>query len=334
MFNSTIISAGMALPSQVVTTKSLLDEANTERYGIPSTMIEEDLGIIEVRHAGAETEFAQLAARAAEDAISQFSGSIDHIDALIYCGISADYVEPSTAHFVADILGIDPNMCFDVSNACHGIASGIVLGDSLIKTGACRYVLLVTAELGSRVTRGVIQQFKARKLRFKAQNLMGGFSVGDAGGATIMGVAEGLKGVQFISSRTQSKYNKLCYYSHADGGGINGEMDMPKICVTTLKLLRDLTSGTYSLDSWSPENIDELVLHQVGWKIYDRMLAVLLLPPEKSIKTFPWLGNIASATIPVNLNQMFNQGRIKEGDRVLLQTTGSGITASHIGIAY
>lgn len=329
MLNSTIVDTGAFLPKQSVSTQSLLAEAHTEDYGIPHSAIENEMGIKAIRFADSDMEYSELAALAAENAFNKSHINPNDIDGIIYCGIERDYKEPSTAHNIAKRLGISPALCFDVANACHGFSSGIQIADSLIKTQSCKCILLVTAEMGSRMIRQAIEKSRRKDIYLdNPLQQLGAFSMGDAGGAMIIGAAPSKeKGFQRINFQSQAQYSDLCYYKHVNGI-LDGRMDMAKICARTISLINKMKDETLKMQNWLSTDIDLLITHQVGIKPFVKILQSLNLTEDRAIKTFPEFGNIASATIPVNFSLLQDSNRLIPEQRVMIISTGSGITVS------
>ena len=93
------------LPSNIVNTRAMMAEIQPERLGFTDKIIEDLIGIKEVRHASENEKPSTLASNAANKALSKFNGNPDEIDLLIFCGIDRDYIEPSTAHIIQENLG-------------------------------------------------------------------------------------------------------------------------------------------------------------------------------------------------------------------------------------
>ncbi|MBL4820623.1 MAG: hypothetical protein JKY98_06495, partial [Gammaproteobacteria bacterium] len=187
MQSAQIYSAGSELAKTPVLTREILDAAKFE----DCTLVEKSLGISEVRQAPVSTKPSDLAIPAAIRSLEASNLPYTEIDAVIYCGIERDCSEPATAHIIASAIGLTPFICFDVSNACHGFTSGLHVANALIKTGDIRHALVVTAELSSKVTRKVVDLFRENILGVEdIETHLGAFTVGDAGGAMVLGPGE------------------------------------------------------------------------------------------------------------------------------------------------
>lgn len=330
MLKSHIYSSGSELAKNAVLTRDLLAEAKLEDIA----MVENSLGITEVRHAPINTQPSELAIPAAERALAESGLQYHEIDAVIYCGIERDCPEPATAHIISSALGLTPSICFDVANACHGFTSGLQVADSFIKSGTLSHVLVVTAELSSKLTRMVAEQFKTGKLtEADIKTHVGAFTIGDAAGAMVLGPADDGRGIDHIRCGSISRHHGLCSYNHSDGNDVTFNMDMGRISAVTLRLVKDLIGPTYKELNWSSDDVDLFIPHQVGERPFLKVLDIVGVGVEKSIATFPKLGNLASATVPVCFDKMKDQGRLLPGSKMLMASSGSGIVASFVGMS-
>ncbi|MEX0618555.1 MAG: 3-oxoacyl-[acyl-carrier-protein] synthase III C-terminal domain-containing protein [Pseudohongiellaceae bacterium] len=323
-----IYSVASELGSISVATRDLLAEAGIENCEI----VESALGIRTVRHYPLGKIHSEAAISAAEKALVRSNLKSQLIDAVIYCGIEGDFSEPATANIIADRISLRPKICLDVSNACHGIASGIQVARSLIGNNGINYVMLVTAELSSKVTYKTIEQFKLNKpTKVELDDHIGAFTVGDAGGAIILGPASGTSGIKHIETQVESKHFDLCKYSN-HGGNLSFNMDMAKVSAITLRLAKRIIEPAYRALNWTADDVDLFIPHQVGVKPFIKTLELTGITEDKSIATYPELGNLASATIPVCFDLMQKDGRIRPGANMLIGSSGSGIVVTFIGL--
>lgn len=328
MRNARICGAGSEIAPFPVSTRDLLLEAGISDVGL----VESSLGITEVRHAPDSFKPSNLAIPAGEKALTKSGIEPRDIDCVIYCGIERDCSEPATAHIIASAMGLKPKICFDVANACHGFGSGLQIVDSFIKSGQINYALVVTAELSSKVTKVVASMFKNGTLNGSSlKSHIGAFTVGDAGGAMVVGPVEDERGISKFRCGAVSDHHQLCSYKLIEGGGVQFNMDMAKISAVTLKLIRDLVGPIYKDLNWAPEDVDIFIPHQVGVRPFEKVLKIVGVSSDRSIATYPKLGNLASATLPVCYDILEDEGRLQPGKKMLMAASGSGIVASFIG---
>ena len=328
MQSAHIYAVGSELANTSILTRDILKEA---RFDDP-TLVEKQLGIDEVRQAPESTKPSELAVPAAIKALEKSALKPEQIDAVFYCGIERDCSEPATAHIIAAALGLRPSICFDVSNACHGFTSGLHVANSLIRTGDIQHALIVTAELSSKVTRKVVDLFRSGKLGVSdIKTHIGAFTVGDGGGAMILGPCESSKGIINIKSSSESRHHALCSYAY-ERGDLSFVMDMGRISAVTLKLVKELIDPAYQSLGWTASDVDLFIPHQVGSRPFQKTLEIVGVSEDKSIATYPKLGNLASASIPVCYDMLQEQGRITPGSKVLIGASGSGIVATFLGL--
>lgn len=329
-----IYATGACLGPHEVATNCLLEEAGFGKLELPLNLIESELGITHVRHCADSVKPGDLAITAGEIAIRRAGVAPSEIDAVIFCGIDRDYSEPATAHRVAHELGINALHCWDQSDACHGFTTGIITANLLIASGQIRHALVCTGERSSSKARYISDLFKNHTLGVKdVPHTLGVFSLGDAGGAMLLGPCDDGAGIQLVNSRTNSSQSRLCYYDiFGAERGIKPSfgMEMTEICSKTIRLVKRMVPRTMKALGWDYEDIDFLIQHQVGCKPYQVVLNMFRTPAEKSPATYARFGNLASASIPV----CFDYCAIKPGDRAIINSTGSGIVATHLGLVF
>jgi len=333
MLNQTKIAAvGSSFGEFEVSTQSILEEAHFDRMGYSINKVEDELGISHVRQSASSVLPGDLAIEASLIALGSFPGTERDIDAVLFCGIERDYTEPATAHRIARILGIEASLCLDVSDACHGFTAGMALADLLLKTGQCRNVLVCTGERSSNKTKEIAEKFRTGELsRDRVADTFGAFTVGDGGGAMILSSECDGVSIQEMQTVSKSKYEKLCFYSPW-GDKPTFAMKMGKICAATISLVRDMIPDTLDRLHWNKEEIDLMICHQVGKRPFDKYLELFDITADKSIATYPKLGNMASATIPICYDLLQKQNRLKRGEKVFVVSSGSGIVVTQMGL--
>ena len=323
--NTYISAIDYYLPTQVVKTRDMMAETKPERLGFSETLIEDLIGIIEVRHSSPSQKPSTLATLAGEKALAKFEGNPDEIDLLIFCGIDRDYVEPSTAHIVQSNLGLKNAVCFDVTNACLGFMTGIQIANAAISSGTARHVLICTGECSSDITKDAIpylQQFSEREHFF---DRIGALTVGDAGVAAIMSPSDSSSCIKSLNFSSNGRLAELCYYK-CDKGIPEGQMLMKKISNAILDAHKSLLASTIEQLDIDSKPIDCLITHQVGKRPWERYPKVMGVSKGQMTKTFDTLGNITSATFGVNYAKALEANQIKQGNLVMAAMAGSGLS--------
>ena len=328
--HSRIVSVGKFLPDQRVQPRDMMGELGADKFGVAETLIEDTLGINELRHSALNDKPSDLAVEAAEEALARAEINPDHIDLIIFCGIEGDYVEPSTAHNIQHRLGLK-GICFDVSNACLGFMSGIQIANDMIGSGSARYALVCTGERPSVISKAVIRKLQRTRNSSDFKNKLGMLSVGDAGGAMIIGPREGGHGFVHFGAASIGKHSQLCYYK-MHGDDVDGQMVMGRICALTINLHERVFNQTIEQLGWSSSKIACCITHQVGRRPFEMLSDAFRVVEKKMARTYPDLGNITSATLPVNLSLALERGELKSGEVVYVALSGSGISVSHAGL--
>ncbi|MFT6220759.1 MAG: 3-oxoacyl-[acyl-carrier-protein] synthase-3 [Candidatus Endobugula sp.] len=328
---STFISAiDYYLPSNIVNTRAMMAETQPERLGFTDKIIEDLIGIKEVRHASENEKPSTLASNAANKALSKFNGNPDEIDLLIFCGIDRDYIEPSTAHIIQENLGLRNAVCFDVSNACLGFMTGMNIANAAITSGSARHVMICTGERPSSISKVTIPHLRELKDRTEFFNKIGALTVGDAGVAAIISRSESNSEIKSLNFSSNGQLSKLCYYKHDRGVISEGQMLMKEISNAILDAHRELLPQTLKNAAIKTEDIDCLITHQVGKRPWERYPKIMGVEKERMTKTFDTLGNITSATFGINYAMALESGKIRSGDLVMAAMAGSGLSVCQV----
>lgn len=327
-----MIGVGTYLPDQIVTSDEIMKDIDTEKnYGLPYDWMSTQMGIHERRMVTDDQTPSQLAIYAAEKALASCPElNPDSIDALVFCGIERDMAEPATAHVIQRALGLNAAHVFDVANACYGFLEGIILVSSLIEAGLVRRGLVVTGEISTKMSRRVIEQLKSGLTKQAAKHLWGMLSVGDAGGAIIVGAStDGQSGFMKFHQKSQSQHVKLCQYKWRRNGDVDANMNMAQIVARGLKLNKQIYRET--LDELGWDRVDWAIAHQTGRTAFEHAVALHGIDKRKIMKTYPKLGNITTATMPMSFNKLKRSGRLIAGDRIGGLFAGSGLVAGQFG---
>ena len=299
-YHSSILGIGAYLPHQRVKTSELMDEVKPERFGVPTNFIEDRIGIIERRISESEVLPSDMAIQAGAVAIEDAGIHPEDIDCVIFCGIDGDWCEPATAHRVQAELNLFSAFCFDTSNACNGFMTGLLIADSLIKVGQIETALVVTGEKSSRVMFNIMRQLKICTDNMSFRNKLGALTLGDAGGAMVVGKSSNGNGFLSFSSISDGKLAEQCFYRWSDKGEVDGQMMMRDICRDQMKYQTSLIGNTYEKLSWTPDDVDRLICHQMGRKPLENAARVTGVSLQKATRTYDYYGNVASASVPIN----------------------------------
>lgn len=326
LFKTQITGVGAALPERRVASEDLLKSIDSERrFGVPHDFISRKIGIRERRVADLVTKPSDLAIEASISAMCQSGIEPLDIDLIVYCGIDRDWLEPSTAHRVQDFLGARNAFCLDVTNACQGLMNGLDYANDKIRLGKVETALVCTGEKSSAVVYDVLDQLMQQNAtREDFDRLMGTLTVGDAGGAFVVSRGNDDTGLEYMQFYSAGEHAELCLYTR-DENGIDGQMYMKEISQQIAQFHKSKIKNVYQALECNPEDIDHLVCHQVGGTPHNLLCRMASIPVDKSTRTYPLLGNLTSATMAVAMSLT----SYRRGDKMLLLSTGSGLTIGH-----
>jgi len=331
-----IYSTGIHLPEQIVKSDDIFAEINSEaQYGMKNNWMSDKMGIIERRVAPSNAKPSDLAIPAAQQAIDEATTiNPQDIDLVIFCGIERDQPEPATAHVIQDKLGLNARHAFDIANACFGFIDAMEVATNYIRCGIVKHALIVTGEVPSKVMNAAIDALKRGVDIKTARNIIGALSVGDAGGAVILGSTEDgeQSGFRLFNTISHSDFVEKCNYHQNDDGTLGGQMQMGQLAGAFIKCHSKLLGNTLEKLGW--DSFDWMLSHQIGQRPFDKIAKLDGVPTQKMVKTLDKLGNITSATFPVNFQRLIKDNEIKQGDKIGGCFAGSGIVIGQFGYIY
>lgn len=323
--SDTAIISVVAVHAPNVVTSAEFDERLTATYarlGTQPGLLENLAGIRERRWWPEDLSFAEAAAMAGRKAIAEAGIDPARIGLLIDTSVCRDHLEPSAAVAVHHMLDL-PSSClnFDLANACLGFLNAIQLAGSMIDGGQIDYALIVDGE-GSRHTQeATLDRLAAESAT--VEDLFAEFAsltLGSGAAAMLLGRHSENPG------------------SHRVVGGISqADTSHHKVCIGTLDQMRTdtkalLDAGLHlAKKAWADvedrgwREMDRYIMHQVSQVHTSMMCDVLGIDPAKAPLTFPTLGNVGPAAVPITLAEEVDS--LEPGDRVLLLGIGSGINA-------
>jgi len=276
---------------------------------------------IKQRHIAAEGEMtSDLAIKASEIALAEAGLTGSDIDMIVLATATPDQTFPATATRVQAALGMLHGAAFDLQAVCSGFIYALATADNFIKAGQAKRVLVIGAEVFSRILdwedRGTCVLF------------------GDGAGAMVFEAREGAgtsddKGLLTSKLHSDGRYGDLLY---VDGGPsstqtvgklrMNGKEVFRHAVVNIAEAIQDaLTQAGLTAD-----DIDWFVPHQANQRILDGTAKRLRIGNERVISTVASHGNTSAASVPLAFDVARKDGRIKDGDLVLMEAMGGGFT--------
>lgn len=315
MRRSVIIGCGAYLPKRVIDNAEMsrlvdtTDEWIIQRTGIRT------------RHIAADGEFtSDLAVAAAEGALARARRTAADIDLVILATSTPDNTFPATATTVQARLGIDQGAAFDIHAVCTGFVYGLSVADAMIRTGAHRRALVIGAETYSRI------------LDWSDRTTCVLF--GDGAGAVVLEAREeeaelAGRGILATKLRADGRHKSKLY---VDGGPSTTQttghlrMEGKEVFKLAVGMVPGIVHDILGEEGLKASDIDWFVPHQANERIILATADKLGIPREKVILTVADHANTSSASIPLALDRAVADGRIKEGDLLLLEAMGGGFT--------
>jgi 3-oxoacyl-[acyl-carrier-protein] synthase-3 len=334
--HSRLISTGIFLPEERITSREIMQQFDSKnRFNIPFDWLERTTGIRERRAAPQHLKPSDLAAKAATQAMEQGGLRPREIDAIIFASVTRDHIEPATAHVVQHQIGATNAIALDVSNACLGFMSAMHLMDALIATGQTRRGLVVTGEKSYPYTQRAIQILSETEDRKAFGTLWAGLTLGDAGAAVIMGPKIGPDtGFMGFIVKSDGQFHNLCTCGNPEQDGAL-LTNVPEIVKKTTELAGPITRELMRTHlKWKPDEIDVYIPHQVGLRSVKTHAEVTKVPLDRMPVSVDFLGNVVSATIPVNLQLLYQENKLRNREKIYLSGTGSGISVGQAGLIW
>jgi len=314
-----IRGTGSYLPAKVLTNADLEKMVDTTDEWIVSRS-----GIRERHMADPGQATSDLATQAAGKALEMAGIKAEELDLIIVATLSPDHFFPSTAGLVQRNIGASKAAAFDLEAACTGFIYALSIADAFIRNATYQTVLVIGAEV---LTKFIDWEDRSTCVLF-----------GDGAGAAVLrGEEGGQRGIISTHLHSDGRLAELLYVP----GGVSRmppthEMidkklntvkmqgnDVFKVAVTKLA---EVVGEVLEENGLSEEEIDFLVPHQANLRIIQATARKLKLPMEKVIVTVDRHGNTSAASVPLALDEAVRTGRIVQGDRVLLEAFGGGLT--------
>jgi 3-oxoacyl-[acyl-carrier-protein] synthase III len=309
---SRIVGTGSYLPSRVMANA----EFAARGLDTNDAWIRERTGIVQRHIAEKDQTSSDLALQAAQKALQAAGLQASELDLIIVATSTPDYVFPSTACLLQAKLGIKGSAAFDVQAVCSGFVYALATADAFIKSGTHKKALVIGAEVFSRILdwndRGTCVLF------------------GDGAGAAVL-VASDQPGVHASVLRADGSHaGILSVPGNVCGGAITGspflKMDGQAVFKFAVRVLEESARETVAAADMKLEDVDWLIPHQANVRILEATARKLGLPRERLVVTVDHHGNTSAASVPLALDEYVRAGRIRRGQRVLMQGVGGGFT--------
>ena len=311
MIRSRIAGTGSYLPPRIVTNDELARRIDTS-----DAWIRERTGIRQRHIAEASQTSSDLALEASRRALAAAGLAAADIDMIVVATSTPDFVFPSTACLLQAKLGVKGCAAFDVQAVCSGFVYGLGIADNFIRAGTHRRVLVVGAEVFSRILdwndRGTCVLF------------------GDGAGAVVLAAGEQPGVHATVLHADGSLAGILSVPGNLCGGRIVGspflQMQGSQVFKIAVRVLDEVARETAAAAGIGLDEVDWLIPHQANLRILEATAKKLGLARERLVVTVDRHGNTSAASIPLALDEFVRAGRIKAGHKVMMQGVGGGFT--------
>lgn len=318
-FGVRIAGTGRAVPDKILTNEDLshivdtTDEWITTRSGIKRRHVITD-----------DQKNSDFASEAGRKALEDAGIKAEYLDFIIIATVTGDFIFPSTAVVVQEMLGAKNASAWDMSAACTGWLFAISQAKALLASGAGKTALVIGSEMLTRIT------------NWKDRSTCVLF--GDGSGAVVLqACAPEDNGI--LSTWTRSD-GSLIHLLNAPIGGTavpltheNLESGLNKITMAGREVFKHAVRnmGQAAIEALikagvSASDVDLLIPHQANIRIIDALASRLDFPPEKVYKNIQEYGNTSAASIPIALDEARSKGVAKSGDKILMVAFGGGLT--------
>lgn len=323
MTHSRILGTGHYLPPKVITNADLEKVMDTT-----DAFIVERTGIRSRFHAEAGVSASDLGALAAQAAVADAGLKMSDIDLLIMNTITPDHADPGCVCFLGAKLGLVGVAAFDIRQQCTGLLYGMAMADAFIKSGKFRHPLIVCSEVLSK--------------RIDCSNDGRNISIlfGDGAGAVVMGPCDDDKrGVLWTGIHADGRGAKALYTAapgsalgrmdhitkeDVDTGRVHFRMDGKAVFENGVAGMTGAAFEALEATGLKLSDVDVLIPHQANLRMLETVVAKTGMPKEKVFINVEDHGNIASACLPIALDEARKQGMATDGKLVLLVGFGSG----------
>ena len=298
-----LAGAGLSVPEQV---RSNADIA--ARLGVDEEWITRRTGTSERHVAAVGQRLEHFAAQAARAALQQAGLAAADVDAVLVGTTSAEEMSPHAAPLVAADLGAAGAAAIDVSAACTGFLSCLVMGTAMIESGRARTVLAIGADL---LTRYLDEDDPGSAMLF-----------GDGAGAVVLTATDQGTGVAPAILSSDGTRRDLIRLGRDE---LLIRMDGPAVYRHAVTLMAQVAAQAAERAGLPVADLDLFVFHQANSRIIDAVGQRLALDPARVIDVVGQFANTSAASLPIALAAAHRDGRLRDGDRVLLAAFGAGL---------
>lgn len=323
MAASRIMGTGHHLPPKVVTNFDIMKMMDTSDEFIVTRT-----GVHRRRHAEADVSATDLAVPACRAAVADAGIEMSQIDLLILNTITPDHADPGSAFFLQGKLDLPGIAVMEIRQQCAGLIYAMSIADHYIRAGTYRHVLIVCTEVLSKRIDGSVD----------GRNIA--ILLGDGAGAVVVGPSDneqtgilstilhadgsGAKALYTAAPGTALGRMQTVTKEDIDAGRIHFRMDGKAVFENGVAKMSEAVFEALEVNGLTLDDIDLLIPHQANLRMLEAIVERVQAPQEKVFVNVQEYGNMASACLPIALDQTRKSGRVTDGSLVLLVAFGSG----------
>ena len=341
-----IEAVSYALPERVVSSLEIEGWLRPlyERIGLHEGRLELMSGIRERRFWPAGTLPSEASAQAGRRALAAAGLVAGDVDCLINCSVSRDFVEPATSTAVHRLLALGHHVLnFDISNACLGMVSGVLMLANMVELGQIETGLAVCGENGVPLVENTIRRLNAdtSQTRRSIKDQFASLTIGSAAAAVVVRrLSKSRLGHRLLAAAhyADCSGNHLC---QGDAGGGMTDGSAPVMATNSHELMvRGIAVAGHmwrklkDVAAWTESTPDVICTHQVGKTHSELLYQSLGLDRAKDFSTFERLGNCGSASLPATCAMAAEAGRLRPGAKLALLGIGSGINCCGLAVQW
>jgi 3-oxoacyl-[acyl-carrier-protein] synthase III len=313
-----ISGLGSYLPDKILSNADLEKIVDTN-----DEWIETRTGIRERRIVDADTAVSDICVVAAQRALDDAGVHAEEIDLILVATITPDFVFPSTACILQDKLGAKKAAALDIEAGCSGFIYGLAVGSQFVATGMYNKVLVIGGETLSKLLdmtdRGTCILF------------------GDGAGAAVLSPVEDGSGfLSFVLGAQGQGGENLCMPAGGSRNPASEEtvknrqhfvkMAGNDVFKFAVRIMGEASVQSLEKAGLTTKDVDVLIPHQANIRIIDAAMKRLDLDRDRVVVNLDKYGNMSAASIPVALDEAVKEGRIKNGDTIVMVGFGAGLT--------
>ena len=313
---SRIVGTGSALPERALSNVALAQVLAERGVETSDEWIRTRTGIENRYLADASETTINLAERAARRALESAQIKPNELDLIVVATTTPDQVFPSTACQLQARLEAKMGAAFDIQAVCAGFVYAVSVADSMIRSGVYRNALVVGVDVMSRL---IDWNDRTTCVLF-----------GDGAGAVVLKASEtpGVLAAKMASNGALG-IDVLSCPGRIEGGSLVGDgflrMDGQQVFRTAVGMMTESAKEVLAMAGMTIDQVDRYVPHQANLRIMQKIAEKLGLPDEKVVVTVDRHGNTSAASVPLALDCAVREGKIQEGDAVLMQAVGAGM---------